>query len=126
MNAFSVRHIPALFLGTTLTFGGAIPLFNSAYAMAEFGFPPRITNSPQAQAVFIVSGARTSALGLAIYILYARGMLRAVDVVLATVGTTGLIDGWVCWREGVPGRGVFRATSAAVVAVWGWLGMTSA
>ncbi|KAJ6264092.1 hypothetical protein Dda_0234 [Drechslerella dactyloides] len=126
MNAPPVRHIPALFLGTALTFGGALPLFNAAYALSEFGFPSRIANSPQAQAVFIVSGARTSAIGLAIYILYGRGMLRAVDVVLAAVGTTGLIDGWVCWREGVAGRGVFRATSAAVVAVWGWMGMTAA
>ncbi|EPS36826.1 hypothetical protein H072_9685 [Dactylellina haptotyla CBS 200.50] len=125
-SQFSPRHIPALFLGSTLTFGGAIPFFNAPYAMKEFGLPPHVVNSRAAQDAFMVSAIRTVALGLSLYTLYARRMYQAVDIVLGCIGTTALLDGWVCWRVGVPGRGVFRATCGAMVAVWGWMGMTSA
>ena len=39
-----------------------------------------------------------------------RFTYRGVDIILACIGTTGILDGWLCWKVGVPGRGVFRVT----------------
>ncbi|KAK6496283.1 hypothetical protein TWF481_002308 [Arthrobotrys musiformis] len=125
LNNFSTRHIPGLIIGTTLTFGGAIPFFNPAYAMHEFGLPLYLVKSKDAQDAFTVSAIRTVALGLSIYMMFAQRMYRGVDIMLACIGTTGILDGWLCWKVGVPGRGVFRATCAVLVAGWGWMGLTS-
>ena len=125
MDQFSPRHIPALLIGTTFTFGGALPFFNAARAIKEFGLPPRIAQSPTAHPVMAAYGARCMAIGIAIHALYAQRMLRAVDTILACVGITAVADLWVCWREGVPERGLFRATCALLLGGWGLMGMTS-
>lgn len=122
---FSPRHIPALFIGTALTFGGMIPFFNGASAMKAFGLPPRISSSEPAQVVMAVNGARNVALGLAIFSLYAQGMLHGVDVVMGCIGVAGLLDEWICWKAGVLGTGIFRAGCGVLVGGWGWLGLSS-
>ncbi|KAJ6537701.1 hypothetical protein B0H19DRAFT_1003421 [Mycena capillaripes] len=122
---FALRHIPALFIATTTTFGGLIPFFSAERAMLEFGLPPRIASSPPAQAVMITSSTRITAIGLLLFTFYFQNKLEAVDTVLVTLGYIGLSDAYVCWREGVPKRGLVRVASGMAFAVWGWLGMTA-
>jgi hypothetical protein len=72
-----------------------------------------------------INGGRNIALGLAIWLLYRQGKLDAVDTVMGCVGITGLVDGWVCWNEGVIKKAWFRAVFGVFVGGWGVLGMTS-
>ncbi|KAI9644960.1 hypothetical protein NHQ30_006995 [Ciborinia camelliae] len=125
MSAFTLRHIPPLFVATALTFGGLIPFFNAEYAILEFGLPKRIAVSKPAQSIMILSSARISAIGIALFTFYFQGKYTAVDTVLATLGYVGLVDGYVCWCEGVPNKAVFRFLSGVLISAWGWLGMTA-
>lgn len=125
IGGFVPRHIPALFIATTTTFGGLIPFFNAERAMLEFGLPPRIASSQPAQAVMITSSTRITAIGLLLYTFYFQNKLEAVDIVLISLGYIGLSDAYVCWREGVPMRGLVRGGSGLAFAVWGWFGMTA-
>ncbi|KAL2819087.1 hypothetical protein BDW59DRAFT_151683 [Aspergillus cavernicola] len=120
----ALNHIPPLFVATTTTFGGFIPFFNAEYAIKEFGLPDRVAISKPAQSVMMTSAARISALGMAIFAFYSQDKLKEVDTIMAILGYVGLADGYVCWKEGVPGRGVFRAASGLAIAAWGWWGMT--
>jgi hypothetical protein len=36
----------------------------------------------------------------------------------------GIADGYVCWKEGVPGKAIFRMASTFFFAGWGAFGMT--
>ena len=124
-DRFSAWHIPRLLVASALTFGGLIPFFNAECAILEFGLPKRIAVSKPAQSVMIVSSVRITAIELALCTFYFQEKWEAFDTVLALLGYMGLVDGYVCWREGVPDKAVFRAASEVSIAAWGWLGWTA-
>lgn len=123
--AAPLRHGPPLLVATALTFGGLMPFFNAEYAILEFGLPHRIAISKPAQSIMIVSSARITAIGLALFTFYFQQQFAAVDTILLILGYVGLVDGYVCWQEKVPNRAIFRATSGLLIALWGWFGMTT-
>lgn len=121
---FAFHHLPTLFVAFATTFGGLMPFFNAEYAILEFGLPQRIAVSKPAQSIMILSSARITTLGLALFTFYFQEKLEVVDTILVLLGYTGLVDGYVCWLEGVPGKAVFRLASGLAIAGWGWFGMT--
>jgi hypothetical protein len=123
-TTFTLRHIPPLLVATATTFGGLMPFFNAEHAIIGFGLPKHIVISKPAQAVMITSSARITAIGMAIFTFYFQGKLEAVDTILAILGYVGLVDGYVCWSEGMPDKAVFRTASGLAIAAWGWFGMT--
>jgi hypothetical protein len=125
MQSFRPMHLPPLVIGTLLSLGGMIPFWDSPRAIREYGLPERFAVSAPAQACFVISGARISALGMAIWIFYLRGQLAAVDTILGLLAYVGVVDGIVCWQEGVAGRGLFRAFCGVVIGGWGMLGLTA-
>ncbi|KAL4781647.1 hypothetical protein BJX76DRAFT_363447 [Aspergillus varians] len=124
LSHFALHHIPPLFVATATTLGGLIPFFNAEYAIQEFGLPQRIAVSKPAQSIMILKCGRITALGLTLGTFYAQGKLAEFDTVLAILGYVGLVDGYVCWIEGVPGKAVFRTVSGLVISAWGVWGMT--
>ncbi len=102
-----------------------MPFFNAEYAIQEFGLPKRVAISKPAQSIMIVSSARITAIGLALFTFYFQGKLAAVDTMLTVLGYVGLVDGYVCWMENVPGKAVFRTVSGVLISAWGWFGMTA-
>jgi hypothetical protein len=124
LDHFSITHLPPIFVATATTFGGLLPFFKPEYAIQEFGLPQRIAISKPAQSVMVVASARITAIGLSLWAFYLQGKLKEFDTILTILGYVGLVDGWVCWKEGVPGSGVFRAASGLVIAAWGWWGLT--
>jgi hypothetical protein len=124
-HAFTPYHIPPLFGATALTFGGLWPIFNGEASLLEFGLPKRVAISKSAQNVQILSSGRGTAIGLAIYAFYFQDKFEEVDTILLSLLYVGLIDGYVCWKEGVAGRGLFRFASGAFFAAWGWFGLTT-
>ena len=122
----ALAHIPFLFVASALTFGGLMPFFNAEYSILEFGLPPRVATSKPAQSIMIVSSARITAIGLALFTFFFRGQLEVVDTILVTLAYVGLVDGYVCWLEGVPRQAIFRTLSGILIAAWGWFGMTAA
>ncbi|KAL5334099.1 hypothetical protein BJX70DRAFT_379019 [Aspergillus crustosus] len=125
LDHFTLGHLPPLFVATATTLGGLIPFFNAERAILDFGLPPRIATSKPAQSIMILKCGRITALGLAIWTFYIQGKLEAVDTILTILGYVGLVDGYVCWKEGVPGKAAFRLGSGLVIAAWGWWGLTS-
>lgn len=115
-SQFTFAHIPTLFVAAATTFGGLIPIFNAEYAILEFGLPPRIASSNPAQSIMILSSARISTLGLALFVFYFQDKLVAVDTILLLLGYVGLVDGYVCWLEGVPKKALFRLASGVLIA----------
>ena len=68
---------------------------------------------------------RTSCMGLMLFTFMYKGEYEVVDTMLAIMGFyLGVVDAWLCWREGVPRKAVFRLVSSFVVGGWGWAGMT--
>lgn len=122
-SKFFLRHITSLFVATALTLGGLLPFFSAEYTIRESKLPERPTVSQPAQSIMILLLARGTAIGLALFASYFQGKYRAVDTVMATLGYVGLIDGYVCWNERVPGKAVFREMSGAVIAGWGLFGL---
>lgn len=122
---FELRHILPLFIATTTTIGGMMPLWNAEKAIRTFGFPQHIADCKPAHPVMACGSARVSVTGIALWALYLKGHFEAMDIVLASIGWLALVDGYVCVQEGVPRAAIFRFTSAGVVAVWGLLGMTA-
>lgn len=55
---------------------------------------------------------------------FLRGWYEVVDGVLMGIGFLGLVDWWICWREGVPGKGSARGCLGVCVGVWGCVGGT--
>lgn len=94
-------------------------------AIIAFGLPERTSVSKPAHALIITQSARVSALGVALWGMYIGGHFEAMDWLLATMGYVGIVDTWVCYREGMPGKAWFRALSTAPIAIWGLLGMTA-
>ena len=101
-----------------------MPFWNPGGAILEFGLPERNAVSQPAQACWVVSGARISTLGMAMWAFYLKGNLEAVDTVTALLLYVGLVDGYVCWKEGETGSAIFRALSGVAIGGWGFLGMT--
>lgn len=120
-----LRTIPPLFVATATTFGGLIPFYNAQYAIEEFGLPRRVAISKPAQSIMILSSARIATLGVAIFVFYFQGKFEPVDVIMALLGYVGLVDGYVCYREGVPGKAMFRFASGLLISAWGAFGMTA-
>ncbi|KAL6887993.1 hypothetical protein GGI43DRAFT_229637 [Trichoderma evansii] len=122
---FALRHIVPLFVASATTFGGLWPFWAPRDAMLEFGLPARIADSPTAQPVMVLSSARTTALGLLMFIFYQQGKFADVDTVMSVMGAyLGLADGYVCWKEGMPDKAVFRCVSGMVIAGCGMVGLT--
>lgn len=123
---FALAHIPTLFVATATTFGGMIPFFNAYSAIAGLGLPKRIAISKEAQTMMIFGSARTTAIGMILFAFYFQNKFAEVDTVMVVLGSyVGAADGYVCWKEGVLGKAVFRTVSGAVIAGWGWFGMTA-
>ncbi|KAJ6519175.1 hypothetical protein C8R45DRAFT_14168 [Mycena sanguinolenta] len=120
-----LRHIPPLFVATALTFGGLWPVFDGPGAIRDFGLPERVAVSSPAQSVMILSSGRGTAIGLALFAFYFQRKYAAFDTVMASLLYVGLVDGYVCWLEGVPGKALFRFSSGVLIAGWGVLGFTS-
>ena len=69
--------------------------------------------------------ARLSSVSAALLVLYSRQQYEAMDVVFGCFAWVGVVDAYVCWKEGIPGTAVVRAGLAAMVSLWGCLGMTA-
>ncbi|KAH7160666.1 hypothetical protein EDB81DRAFT_782735 [Dactylonectria macrodidyma] len=123
--SFSPWHIPPLFIATAFTFGGLLPFWNPSRAIREYGLPDRIATSRDAHTCFAIYGSRTSIFGVALWTFYLRGDFKALDTLMGLLVGAGAFDGYLCWKEGVPGRGLFRFLSSVVVGGWGLLGLSS-
>ncbi|KAH6999129.1 hypothetical protein EDB80DRAFT_60611 [Ilyonectria destructans] len=121
---FSPWHIPPLFIATTFTFGGMLPFWKPARAIQEFGLPDHIAKSREAHTCFAAYGSRMSMFGIAIYTFYFRGDHRSLDTILSLLVVAGAADGYLCWKEGVPGKGLFRFVSSVILGGYGYLGLT--
>ncbi|KAF2645169.1 hypothetical protein P280DRAFT_444626 [Massarina eburnea CBS 473.64] len=122
---FTLAHIPTLFVATATTFGGLMPFFNAEAAIEELGLPKCIAASKDAQSAMILSSARVTALGACMFPFYFTGKFSQVDTFMVIMGAyVGAVDAYVCWKEGVPGKAVFRRASGAAIAAWGCFGMT--
>ncbi|ROV95113.1 hypothetical protein VSDG_05864 [Cytospora chrysosperma] len=92
----ALRHIPALFVASTMTFGGVWPIFNARGAMLEFGFPSHIASVPAAAPVMVIGQVRTTVIGLLVFLHYSRNQLDVVDTIMAITGAyAGLLDSYV-------------------------------
>lgn len=101
-----------------------MPLWNPAGAIRAFGLSERFATSAEAQACFTVYGSRMTMIGVAMWIFYLRGDFEAVNTILALVGGyCSAVDAYICWREGIPGKAVFRGTAGLLVGGWGMLGL---
>lgn len=123
---FPARHIFPLAIMTSITFMSFPAYFNTPYAIQElFGLPERIAKSPHAQSPFVLMTARIQAIGIMLWVFYLKGEFGAVDTVMGVLGTwVTMFDVWVCWREGVKGKALFRGISGGLVGIWGLLGLT--
>ncbi|KAK5991834.1 hypothetical protein PT974_05220 [Cladobotryum mycophilum] len=109
LDHFVVRHIPPLFVASATTFGGLWPFWSPRDAMLEFGLPERIANSPAAHPVMVLCSARSTTLGVLMLVFYHQNKLAEVDTIMSIIGAyLGLVDGYICWKEGMPGKAVFR------------------
>ncbi|KAF4449556.1 efflux pump antibiotic resistance [Fusarium austroafricanum] len=99
---FSPWHIPAVFLGTTFTLGGLLPLRAPERAMREYGLPEGIVKSEPAQLAFGIYGSRVAAYGVALWTFYLRGEYHVVDTLLSLLFWWGTADLWICIKSGVP------------------------
>ncbi|KAF6835096.1 hypothetical protein CPLU01_04574 [Colletotrichum plurivorum] len=122
---FRLAHVVPIFVSVAHTIGPLFSFVDPARSIRRFGLPERFAQSTIAQSCFVLDGARLSVLGLAQLVFYLRGQYQAVDTVMALLVYIGLVDGYVCWREGAPGAALFRATSGVVIGAWGALGLTS-
>lgn len=109
-----------------MTFGGMWPIFDARGAILEFGFPARIADTPAAAPVMVIGSARTTCIGLLVFLFYSRNQLDLVDQVMAVIGAyAGLVDSYVVWKEGRPRKAVFRLVSSWLLAAWGFAGLTA-
>ncbi|KAL2373219.1 hypothetical protein RJ035_003317 [Blastomyces gilchristii] len=72
----------------------------------------------------VTQSARTTAIGITLLTFYSQDKLTEFDTILVILAYLGLVDGYVCWREGMPGKAAFRAAVGFLIAAWGWCGMT--
>lgn len=125
-DRFTLRHLPPLLLATQITIGGMMPFTHGPEAsILKFGFPRDIAASKSAWPLIKVGSARVTAMGIAIWGMYLGGHFEAIDILLASFGWIGFIDGVVCHKDGAPGSTSFRAGLTSAVALWGLLGITT-
>jgi hypothetical protein len=141
MPTFHPRHIPALFLSFTFTILGfhpCLPLFlpflphslhsstfiqsATANAMSEFGLPPTLQQSSDAQTVFTLYASRMVCFGICLFVFWYQGWEGAMDVVMTTFVLMGGIDGLVCMRVGLPWTGAWRGGMGLLLGLWGMAG----
>ncbi|KAI0204574.1 hypothetical protein F4808DRAFT_347553 [Astrocystis sublimbata] len=122
----TIRDVPALIAGFTLTLGGFTPFISASWSMLEIGFSPRVASSPAAALPMIIFGSRTTMVGALIVIFYSQGKFDAVDTVLLTTPYTGLVEGYLVWKEGRRGKAVFRAVTGFLFGACGMAGLTAA
>ncbi|KAG8630073.1 hypothetical protein KVT40_001692 [Elsinoe batatas] len=118
------RQLPALLLATTITIGGTMPLFNPERAILTFGLPQRIASTRETWPVMTSGSARVTAMGLGIWGMYLAGHTKAIDVFMSSFIYIGLVDGWVCYQEGVTNKAIFRLLSSATVSLLGFFKVT--
>ena len=69
---------------------------------------------------------RIQAIGIMMWIFYIKGEYEAIDTAMAVLGTwVTAVDVWVCIRENVKGKAVFRGIAGGVIGMWGLMGMTA-
>lgn len=124
-HRFRLAHLFPIFVSVAHTFGPLLSFVDPEGSVRGFGLPEKFAQSPIAQACFLLDSARLSVLGMAQLVFYLRGQYQAVDTIMALLVYVGLVDGYVCWREGEPGAAIFRATCGIVIGAWGALGLTS-
>ncbi|KAJ9133677.1 hypothetical protein NKR23_g10548 [Pleurostoma richardsiae] len=125
MSFFHWRHIPALVEATGKSLGGLTPFFNPAGAIRAYGLPEHIAASPAAQVCIAIYGSRDTVLGLATWVFYLRGQLRAVDTIMALLLYTGAVDAYICWKQGQVGTAWFRGLIGTFFGIWGLMGLTA-
>ncbi|KAH9905656.1 hypothetical protein F4778DRAFT_779048 [Xylariomycetidae sp. FL2044] len=126
LEHFQPRHLPFLFAATSATLSGAWTLYDTRVALLAFGLPERVAGSRAAGTAITVGHARTTSLGLCMWTFYLRGDLAACDTVLAIfLAWTGIVDSYVVWREGHPGKAVLRALGSALLSYAGFVGFTA-
>ncbi len=121
------RHLFPLFTMTSVTLMSFPAYFNTPFAMHNlFGLPQRIATSPTASSPFILMTARIQAIGIMMCVFYAKGEYAAVDTVMAILGTwVTAVDVWICLKEGVRDKAVFRGVMGGLVGLCGWMGLTA-
>ena len=120
----ALHQVPGLLVAATQVFGGQASLFNPRWCISEYGLPDRIADSAAAQTIMIVSGGRTSTIGIIMFVFHIQQKYEEFDTVLAILGAyVGLIDGYVAWIEGFPQKTAFRLTAGLLIAMWGGFGM---
>jgi hypothetical protein len=119
------RHIPPLCMATGQAIGGLMPFWTPAGAIRTFGLPERIATAQPAQLTFIMYSSRATTIGVAMWIFYLRGHLRAVDTFMALLLYGCAVDAYACWLEGEIGRAWFRGLLGLFVGGWGLLGLTA-
>lgn len=89
-NMVLLHHIPGLFVAFTQTFGGPPSFFNPKWCIQKYGLPDAIAESKSAQTMMVVSSARMTAIGLALFAFHFQHEYAAVDTLLICLG------GYVC------------------------------
>lgn len=123
---FQYRHIPVLYLGTALGFGGMMPFFGySRQALIGYGFPPRIADRPEAWPVIRAGWARMSCIGFFFLTFYYQKKYDVLDTLLGiTAGYLAVADTYTLWCEGVRGYALFRLSASALLSALGFAGLT--
>lgn len=69
---------------------------------------------------------RTTVIGMTLYTFYFQEKFVEVDTLLCILGAyLGGIDAFVCLKEEVPGKALFRGSSGAIISAIGWYGLTA-
>lgn len=101
-------------------------MFNAEGAILEFGSPAHIAKAPAAGPVMVIGQARTTVIGILVFLFYSRNQLELVDTVMAVTGAyAGLVDSYAVWKEGNLRMAAFRLMSSGLIAAWGYAGWTS-
>ncbi|KAI0535046.1 hypothetical protein GGR58DRAFT_480560 [Xylaria digitata] len=123
---FEWRHIPALFAASVSTVAILWPTTSPRRSLLAFGFPLHIAESPAAAPVMVIAQVRTTTIGLVMFVLYFKGQMEALDVILAVYGTfAGLIDSYTVWRQGRTRRALYRIATSGIGAACGFAGVTA-
>jgi hypothetical protein len=102
LPSIPLSHILPLLIGISVTIACVPTYFNPSSGIRAFGLPERIASSPSAHSPFILYTSRIHAIGVMLLVFYAQGNYAAVDTVMGAMGFFGVVDVWVCVREGVP------------------------
>ncbi|KAI1363323.1 hypothetical protein F5Y08DRAFT_245271 [Xylaria arbuscula] len=123
---FALRHIPALFVASVTLIGVLWPIFNPRRSPLEFGFPAHIVESPTAAPVMLVVQVRTTTIGLVMFMLYSRGQMDVLDLIIAVFGLTArVVDSYAVWKQGNTRKAVYRLVVSWTLAGCGLSSMTA-